>query len=109
MSVPADLHFLCIEPLDVLLLRGNQPFGDPGSYGDAVLPPWPSVVAGTIRSCMLADAGTDLLAFARGKQSHPALDTTACRLPPGPILPRHARMDRPPPAHFNCISAITNR
>ena len=76
MSVPADLHFLCIEPLDVLL-RGNQSFGALGSYGDAAMPPWPSVVAGTIRSCMLADASTNLAAFARGKQPHPALGTPA--------------------------------
>ena len=32
-----------IEPLDVLFLRGNQLFGEPGSYGEALMPPWPSV------------------------------------------------------------------
>ena len=85
MSAPADLHFLRIEPLDVLLLRGNQSFGDPGSYGDAVMPPWPSVAVGAIRSRMLADAGADLAAFARSEQPHPALGTPAR---PGPFTLR---------------------
>lgn len=49
-----------IEPLDVLILRGNKLFGDPGSYGEALIPPWPSVAAGAIRSRMLADAGADM-------------------------------------------------
>ena len=30
-----------IEPLDVLVLRGNKLFGDPGSYGESLVPPWP--------------------------------------------------------------------
>ncbi len=54
----AELRFL--EPLDVLFLRGNKLFGDPGSYGEALVPPWPSVVAGAIRSRLLADAKADL-------------------------------------------------
>ena len=66
---------LFLEPLDVLFLRGNKLFGDPGSYGEALLPPWPSVAAGAIRSRMLADAGIDLAAFAEGKISHPVLGT----------------------------------
>lgn len=53
-----------LEPLDVLFLRGNKLFGDPGSYGEALLPPWPSVAAGAIRSRMLADAGADLRNYA---------------------------------------------
>ena len=56
-----------IEPLDVLFLRGNKLFGDPGSFGEAMIPPWPSVAAGALRSRMLADAGIDLAAFARGE------------------------------------------
>ena len=55
-----------IEPLDVLFLRGNKLFGDPGSYGEALIPPWPSAAAGALRSRLLADAGVDLAAFARG-------------------------------------------
>jgi CRISPR-associated protein Cmr3 len=64
-----------LEPLDVLFLRGNKLFGDPGSYGEALIPPWPSVAAGAIRSRMLADARVDLAAFARGEYDHPTLGT----------------------------------
>jgi CRISPR-associated protein Cmr3 len=64
-----------LQPLDVLFLRGNKLFGDPGSYGEALIPPWPSVVAGALRSRMLADAGVDLAAFADGKVTHPTLGT----------------------------------
>ncbi|MDW8399799.1 MAG: type III-B CRISPR module-associated Cmr3 family protein, partial [Acetobacteraceae bacterium] len=65
------LRFL--EPLDVLFLRGNRLFGDPGSYGEALVPPWPSVAAGALRSRMLAEAGIDLPRFARGETRHDLL------------------------------------
>lgn len=64
-----------IEPLDVLYLRGNKLFGEAGSYGEALLPPWPSVVAGAIRSRMLADAQLDLAEFGRNEIAHPQLGT----------------------------------
>lgn len=64
-----------IEPLDVLFLRGNKLFGDPGSHGESLVPPWPSAAAGALRSRMLADAAVDLNAFARGEVAHPALGT----------------------------------
>jgi len=64
-----------IEPLDVLFLRGNKLFGDPGSFGESLVPPWPSVAAGALRSRMLADDGVDLAAFARGAVAHPTLGT----------------------------------
>jgi CRISPR-associated protein Cmr3 len=64
-----------IEPLDVLLLRGNKLFGDPGSYGESLVPPWPSVAAGALRSRILADDGVDFAAFARGAVKHPSLGT----------------------------------
>lgn len=64
-----------IEPLDVLFLRGNKLFGDPGSHGESLVPPWPSVAAGALRSLMLAVDGFDPAAFARGQQPHPALGT----------------------------------
>ena len=63
MHPPADS--LLIEPLDVLILRGNKLFADAGSHGEALMPPWPSVAAGAVRSRMLADAGIDPAAFAR--------------------------------------------
>ncbi len=64
-----------LQPLDVLFLRGNKLFGDPGSFGESLIPPWPSVAAGALRSRMLADEGVDLPAFARGEIPHPTLGT----------------------------------
>ncbi|MDS4057091.1 MAG: type III-B CRISPR module-associated Cmr3 family protein [Candidatus Contendobacter sp.] len=62
-----------IEPLDVLYLRGNKLFGDAGSYGEALMPPWPSLAAGALRSRMLADHGVDLVAFAQARDRLPGL------------------------------------
>ncbi len=73
-------HF--IEPVDVLFLRGNKLFGDPGSYGESRIPPWPSAVAGAIRASLLARDGIDLQRFARGKEPHPVIGTPA---QPGPF------------------------
>lgn len=64
-----------IEPVDVLYLRGNQLFGEPGSYGASLVPPWPSVAAGAIRSRMLVDDGIDLNAFKNSEVTHPTLGT----------------------------------
>lgn len=55
-----------IEPLDVLYLRGNRLFGGAGADSEALMPPWPSVFAGALRSRMLIDAGADPRAFAAG-------------------------------------------
>lgn len=64
-------HF--IEPLDVLFLRGNKLFGDPGSFGEALVPPWPSVAAGAIRSALLVHKGVDLQRFAKGEVEDPEM------------------------------------
>ncbi len=69
------IEYRFLEPLDVLFLRGNKLFGDPGSYGESLVPPWPSVAAGALRSRMLADDGVDLPAFAAGRVTHPTLGT----------------------------------
>lgn len=58
---------LFIEPLDVLFLRGNKLFGDPGSYGESLIFPRPSVVAGALRSGLIANRNYDTLEFANGK------------------------------------------
>lgn len=71
-----------IEPLDVLFLRGNKLFGDPGSHGESLVPPWPSAAAGALRSHLLAQDGTDLAAFAKGHITHPSLGTPTA---PGPF------------------------
>lgn len=64
-----------IEPLDVLFLRGNKLFGDPGSQGESLVPPWPSVAAGALRSHLLAHDGVDLALFVEGKINHSSLGT----------------------------------
>ena len=56
-----------IEPLDVLYLRANKLFGEPGSYGESLVPPWPSVAAGAIRSALLVRRGYNLSDFAEGR------------------------------------------
>jgi len=57
---------LFIQPLDVLVLRGNKLFADAGSHGEAHMPPWPSVAAGAIRSRMLVDRDINPADFAKG-------------------------------------------
>lgn len=46
--------FLFLKPLDVLYFRGNEAFGDTGQHGEALMPPWPSVFSGALRSAILA-------------------------------------------------------
>lgn len=48
-------HTFFVEPLDILTLRGNKLFADAGAHGEALMPPWPSVAAGALRSRLLAD------------------------------------------------------
>jgi len=62
-----------IEPVDVLSFRGNRLFGDAGSFGEVQMPPPPSVVAGALRSHILAGAGVDFAAFAANRVAHAAL------------------------------------
>ncbi len=73
-----NMQFL--EPMDVLFLRGNRLFGEAGSYGESMVPPWPSAAAGAIRSAILVRDGVDLAAFARGEAVH---DTLGSRDEPG--------------------------
>ena len=71
MTMHKAMHF--IEPLDILFLRGNKLFGDPGSFGESLIPPWPSVAAGALRSALLAHKGTDLARFAGNEIDDPEL------------------------------------
>ena len=80
-----------LEPLDLLYLRGNKLFGDPGSFGESLIPPWPSAAAGALRSRMLAIDGLDLDAFAAGRVEHPQLGTPA---QPGPFAVTDFRLAR---------------
>lgn len=59
-----EFHFL--QPLDVLYLRGNRLFGDSSATGEAIMPPWPSMAAGALRSQMLVSNGVDSGQFANG-------------------------------------------
>src|SRR5690625_7320166 len=71
------MNALFLDPVDILLFRGNRLFGEPGSHGDALVPPWPSVVAGALRSRMLVDEGIDLTRFAANQIDHPELGSPA--------------------------------
>lgn len=77
-----DLQHGFIEPLDVLFLRGNKLFGAPGSYGESLVPPWPSTAAGALRSLMLVQDGVDPADFAAGRTEHAVLGTPQA---PGPF------------------------
>ena len=59
-----------IEPLDILILRGNQAFGDEGQHANSVMPPQPSVIAGALRGFWLMQLGIDLKKF--NDKQHPA-------------------------------------
>jgi len=59
-----EFHFL--QPLDVLYLRGNRLFADASTPGDAIMPPWPSMAAGALRSELLVTQGVDSGQFANG-------------------------------------------
>ena len=52
-----------LDPLDVPYLRGNKLFADAGAHGEALMPPWPSLAAGAIRSRLMAE-GVSLEALA---------------------------------------------
>jgi len=61
-----EFHFL--QPLDVLYLRGNRLFADASTPGEAIMPPWPSMVAGALRSQLLVSNDVDSGQFADGAQ-----------------------------------------
>lgn len=60
-------QFRVIEPLDILMLRGNQAFGDAGQHASSSMPPNPSVVAGALRGFWLMQLGIDMQKFANQK------------------------------------------
>lgn len=64
-----------IEPIDVWSFRGNRLFGAAGSWGQAVMPPPPSVWAGALRSALLTHDRVDLQAFADNQVRHPEIGT----------------------------------
>ncbi len=71
MTAANDSAF--IAPLDVWSFRGNRIFGEAGSWGQAQMPPPPSVLSGALRSAQLVRDGIDLTAFARNEAEHPTI------------------------------------
>lgn len=59
-------HF--VQPLDVLMIRGNKAFGGDGQHGEAVMPPWPSLFAGAFRSALLGRDARQLSDFTHGER-----------------------------------------
>ncbi len=62
-----------VQPLDVLMIRGNKSFGGDGQHGEAVMPPWPSLFAGAFRSALLGKNAAQLARFAHGERLPGAL------------------------------------
>ena len=67
MSTSLNTTQYFIQPFDVLYLRGNKLFGAPGSYGEIVIPPWPSVFAGAIRTSLIYERGYDPIKFGKSE------------------------------------------
>lgn len=67
----ADYRF--VKPLDVLYLRGNRLFDGAGAHGAALMPPWPSLAAGALRSRMLVDHQIEPVQFAAGTKPEGAI------------------------------------
>ena len=64
-----------IQPVDTLSLRGNRLFGAAGDFGECGFPPKPSVLAGALRSLLLAQAAEQIEGFTRGQRlQDPELD-----------------------------------
>lgn len=80
-----------IEPVDTLALRGNKLFGAPGSFGESIVPPWPSVAAGALRSALLVQRRHDFGAFGRGEIEDPELGTPTV---PGTFAITHFQLAR---------------
>jgi len=57
-----------VQPVDSLSLRGNKLFGSAGDFGESGFPPRPSVLAGALRSLLLAQAAEQIEGFAQGQR-----------------------------------------
>lgn len=64
-----------VQPIDTLSLRGNKLFGAAGDFGVSGFPPKPSVLAGALRSLLLAQVSDQIEGFAQGQRlQDPELD-----------------------------------
>lgn len=61
-------EFRFLMPIDVLYLRGNRLFGGAGDHSEALMPPWPSIAAGALRTKILMDHNVNLKEYVRGQQ-----------------------------------------
>jgi CRISPR-associated protein Cmr3 len=61
-------EYYFISPQDVLMPRGNRSFGDAGEHGEASALPWPSVLAGALRSALLGQDAQALADFSAGSR-----------------------------------------
>ena len=89
------MEHLRIEPIDILHLRGNRLFAESGDAA-ALMPPWPSVFAGALRTRMLADAG-QIEAFVERKLEGPLASVIgpSCETP-GSFQVRYVALERTP-------------
>ena len=77
------MDLLRIRPLDVLHLRGNRLFADTG-HGEVVMPPWPSLFAGALRTRMLDGRGVSFAAFRDGCVDDPVVARVVGTSPTAP-------------------------
>ena len=76
-----------IDPVDVLYIRGNRLFGGAGEHGEALMPPWPSLASGAIRSHVLVRKNVPLEDYAMGVAGLIEIGLSALGSPeePGPF------------------------
>jgi len=66
-------EYFYLEPVDVFCLRGNKLFGGPGDHGESLMPPWPSIAAGALRTHILGQhGGISFQAYRKGEVPHGA-------------------------------------
>jgi len=87
-----------VEPLDVLMIRGNKSFGGVGQHGESVMPPWPSLFAGAFRSALLGTDAAQLARFANGEKLSGALgDVLGTPAQPGSFAINYLSLASLPP------------
>ena len=74
--------YLSIEPVDSLHLRGNKLFSD--GHGTSVMPPWPSLFAGALRSRILVDNAVGIEEFKIGLAKNHRVSKVLGRSPQEP-------------------------
>lgn len=80
-------EFRFLKPVDVLYLRGNRLFGGAGDHSEALMPPWPSLAAGALRTRILMDQHINFKEYAKAEQRPSGLVGEVLGIPcdPGPF------------------------